>query len=202
MYALVKCVHTTFVVWLPFYISDVLSQEENKGNLAALYDIGTIIGGYAVGQASDRIGMRAPVVLVMLAVAIPCIYVFGIISAASLWPFFLIVPALGFEVGGISSLISSAVAADLAKDDTRTEKSEALSTIAGIVDGTGSLGTALGQLVVGWLLESSWMYVFYFLMACCVLSGVLMSSVLRRELRRRQAHDRKLSIAPLFNEGL
>lgn len=162
VYSLLKLAFSSLLVWLPYFISDVLGQEKNKGNLAMLYDLGTVVGSFVLGYTSDRLGMRSPVIIAMMLVAAPCLYVLSLTSSSLLWPYFIIVPILGFQLGGTSGLIASAVAADLGKQDIPGRK-EALSTVAGIVDGTGSLGNALGAFIVGWLLQSSWSYAFYFL---------------------------------------
>lgn len=42
-------------------------------------------------------------------------------------------------------MISSAISADLGRQEGMAGNSEALATVTGIVDGTGSMGAALGQ---------------------------------------------------------
>lgn len=51
----------------------------------------------------------------------------------------------GFFIGGPSNMISSAISADLGRQDLVKGSSEALATVTGIVDGTGSIGAAVGQ---------------------------------------------------------
>lgn len=53
--------------------------------------------------------------------------------------------ATGFFIGGPSSMISSAISADLGRQDALRGSQEALATVTGIVDGTGSIGAAGGQ---------------------------------------------------------
>jgi OPA family glycerol-3-phosphate transporter-like MFS transporter 3 len=63
-------------------------------------------------------------------------------------------------------LESSAISADLGKHPAVKDDTDALATVTGIVDGTGSLGAAIGQTIIA-LIEketSSWTWVFYFLM--------------------------------------
>lgn len=55
-------------------------------------------------------------------------------------------------------MISSAISADLGRQDLVQGSSEALATVTGIVDGTGSVGAAVGQVREqgwGWNLVSS-----------------------------------------------
>ena len=51
----------------------------------------------------------------------------------------------GFFIGGPSNMISSAISADLGRQELIQGSSEALATVTGIVDGTGSIGAAVGQ---------------------------------------------------------
>ncbi len=68
----------------------------------------------------------------------------------------------GFFVGGAANIISATITADLGQQDAIKGNSEALSTVTGIVDGTGSVGAAIGQLLVPIIQESyNWNYVFY-----------------------------------------
>lgn len=53
--------------------------------------------------------------------------------------------ATGFFIGGPSSMISSAISADLGRQEALRGSQEALATVTGIVDGTGSIGAAGGQ---------------------------------------------------------
>ncbi len=45
-------------------------------------------------------------------------------------------------------MISSAISADLGRQDALQNSQEALATVTGIVDGTGSIGAAGGQVML------------------------------------------------------
>lgn len=53
----------------------------------------------------------------------------------------------GAVIGGVASLISTAVSADLGRHPELANSKEALSTVTGIIDGTGSFGAAFGQVI-------------------------------------------------------
>lgn len=57
----------------------------------------------------------------------------------------VILATTGFFIGGPSNMISSAISADLGRQDALRGSHEALATVTGIVDGTGSIGAAAGQ---------------------------------------------------------
>ena len=70
---------------------------------------------------------------------------------------------VGFFIGGAANMISATITADLGKQGPIQGNKEGLSTVTGIVDGTGSIGAALGQILVPLIQEKlNWFYVFYF----------------------------------------
>ncbi|XP_052494484.1 sugar phosphate exchanger 3 isoform X6 [Budorcas taxicolor] len=70
---------------------------------------------------------------------------------------------IGFFIGGPSNMISSAISADLGRQELIQGSNEALATVTGIVDGTGSIGAAVGQYLVSLIQDNlGWMWVFYF----------------------------------------
>ncbi len=56
---------------------------------------------------------------------------------------------LGFFISGLNNLISSACAADIGKHESLKGNKRATSTVTGIIDGTGTLGSAAGQYMIG-----------------------------------------------------
>jgi OPA family glycerol-3-phosphate transporter-like MFS transporter 3 len=73
---------------------------------------------------------------------------------------------VGFFVGGAANMISATITADLGQQGPIQGNKEGLSTVTGIVDGTGSIGAALGQIFVPLIQNSfNWFYVFYFFIA-------------------------------------
>ncbi len=69
---------------------------------------------------------------------------------------------VGFFVGGPYNLIAATVAADLGSQPALAGNAEALSTVTGLIDGTGSVGSAIGQAIVPVMDDKlGWSYVFY-----------------------------------------
>jgi len=63
--------------------------------------------------------------------------------------FFILMFLLGFFISGLNNMISSACSADLGKQEALKGNARAISTVTGIIDGTGTLGSAIGQFIVG-----------------------------------------------------
>ena len=185
-YAFLKLVNYAFFFWLPFYLSEAYGwREATADQLSTWYDVGGIIGGTVAGFISDRFGKRAVVVVPMLVLGIPMLYVYGTVSAGGQ----MVVNAVmlsctGFLIGGVSNLISAAIAADLGRQDALAGNSEALSTVTGIVDGSGSLGAAVGQVAVPYLqVGFGWRSVFYFFMAAVLVTIVCILPMLVGEVK-------------------
>lgn len=74
-------------------------------------------------------------------------------------------PLLGWAVRASANVLYSAGAADLTQHEDRDgQPVESTATIAGIIDGAGSIGAGFGQLLIGYLRTKSWDLVFAFLM--------------------------------------
>jgi MFS transporter, OPA family, solute carrier family 37 (glycerol-3-phosphate transporter), member 3 len=116
-----------------------------------MLDVGAIFGSMALGYLSDlTYGKRSPVAL--LAVIIASFIAFSLklyIIQMHIGVLFTSMFFLGFFISGLNNLISSACAADLGKQEVLKGNERAISTVTGIIDGTGTLGSAIGQFIVG-----------------------------------------------------
>mmetsp|Transcript_5873 Transcript_5873/g.747 ORF Transcript_5873/g.747 Transcript_5873/m.747 type:complete len:154 (+) Transcript_5873:181-642(+) len=142
-YALVKLMQYGMMFWLPFILTTQLHTGALlTGILAVLFEIGGILGGIFSGIVSDKIGSRTLVIMPMLVISIPLLILFKFGAYASNYLTYVSVPICGFLIIGANSLISTTVAADLAENGVEGKSS--VSTVAGIIDGVGSLGAGLG----------------------------------------------------------
>lgn len=183
-YACLKLVNYSFFFWLPFYLSNNFNWKEAEADrLSVWYDVGGIIGGTVQGLISDYMGKRSPVLALSLLLAMGSLIGYSrspnnqLINAALL-------ATTGFFIGGPSNMISSAISADLGRQEALRGSQEALATVTGIVDGTGSIGAAAGQYLVS-LIESKlgWMCVFYFFVVMTGGSIVFIAPLIIREVR-------------------
>ncbi|XP_026859703.1 sugar phosphate exchanger 3 isoform X2 [Electrophorus electricus] len=196
-YACLKLVNYSFFFWLPFYLSNNFSWKEAEADrLSVWYDVGGIIGGTVQGLISDFLGKRAPVLCVSLLLAMGALVGYSHSSNDQVVNGVLLA-VTGFLIGGPSNMISSAISADLGRQEALRMSQDALATVTGIVDGTGSIGAAGGQYLVS-LIESKlgWMWVFYFFILMTGFSIIfiipLIISELRSMCRDRQTRTHQL----------
>ncbi|KAB1276702.1 Sugar phosphate exchanger 3 [Camelus dromedarius] len=191
-YACLKLVNYSFFFWLPFYLSNNFGWKEAEADkLSIWYDVGGIIGGTLQGFISDVLQKRAPVLALSLLLAVGSLVGYSrspddkSINA-------LLMAVTGFFIGGPSNMISSAISADLGRQELIQGSSEALATVTGIVDGTGSIGAAVGQYLVSLIQDNlGWIWVFYFFILMTSCTVLFISPLIVREigslLQRRQA---------------
>jgi len=173
-FACLKMVTYAFFFWLPTYLSQhVHFSSKLSDQLSNFYDIGGVLGSIFSGMISDFIGLRSPVVSFMLLCAILCLYLYDTFGHIYVVNVTLMVFS-GVMLAGPASLICGVISADLGKHDKIQGNKQALATVTGIIDGTGSLGASLGQFVVGLISKYyGWTWVFKFLIIMICMSFLL-----------------------------
>ncbi|KRX48078.1 Sugar phosphate exchanger 3 [Trichinella murrelli] len=168
-FACLKLVNYSIFFWLPYYLTNNFGWPEHVADhISTWFDWGGIFGGIVGGLISDLIGKRTPVICTQLVFATVALFAYTkspndmIINA-------LLMGVAGFFCSGPGNLISAAVSADLGRQKEVANNAQAMSTVTGIVDGTGSVGAAIGQLAIPHLQANlGWNSVFYLFI--CMIS--------------------------------
>ncbi|KAH8857013.1 Glucose-6-phosphate exchanger SLC37A2 [Schistosoma japonicum] len=196
-----KLVSYTFIFWLPMYIREAGGfNPSSSADLSAVFDLGGILGGIIAGYVSDSTGSSAITCVVMLALSIPTLYLYSIVGFRSLaYCIGLLIP-LGLFVNGPYCLITTAVSADLGTHPSLSKNSRTLATVTGIIDGTGSVGAALGPLLCGLLKPYGWSVIIIMLMVALALAAILLFRMVANESRHCCFHsEQSLQISTLSN---
>ncbi|XP_058275207.1 glucose-6-phosphate exchanger SLC37A1 isoform X2 [Hirundo rustica] len=184
-----KLVSYTFLFWLPLYITNVEHLDAKRaGDLSTLFDVGGIFGGILAGLISDRLEKRASTCGMMLLLAAPTLYMFSAVSKMGLEATVVMLLISGALVNGPYALITTAVSADLGTHKSLKGNARALSTVTAIIDGTGSVGAALGPLLAGLISPSGWNNVFYMLMVADACALLLLLRLIQKELQCHADH--------------
>ena len=183
-----KLVAYTFLYWLPYYISSTevggkrLSPAE-AGKLSILFDVGGVMGGIVAGFLSDKSACPAIVSASFVYIAIPVLYVYREYGSMSFSTNIGLMMLAGFFVNGPYALITTAVSADLGSSDA-VKGEKALATVTAIIDGSGSIGAAIGPMMTGYISElpGGFDNVFSMLYGAALSAGLLLSSLVLKEL--------------------
>ena len=88
-------------------------------------------------------------------------------------------------MNGSYALITKAVSAELRTHKSLQKSGKALATVTAIIDGTGSIGAAVGPFLAGWLAgDGNWDRVFSMLMLADVFALLLLIRLMKHEVRR------------------
>lgn len=184
-----KLVSYTFLYWLPLYIFNVAHfSAKEAGDLSTLFDVGGITGGILAGLISDYTGGRATTCCVMLILAAPMLFLYNHFGQSGIASSIVMLIVCGALVNGPYALITTAVSADLGTHQSLKGNSKALSTVTAIIDGTGSIGAALGPLLAGLISPTGWNNVFYMLISADILACLLLCRLVYKEILAWKSH--------------
>ncbi|KAK9061080.1 hypothetical protein SSX86_018260 [Deinandra increscens subsp. villosa] len=191
-----KLVAYTFLYWLPFYISHTAIDGEYlsdvaAGNLSTLFDVGGVVGGILAGHISDRLNARAITAASFMYCAIPVLYLYRNYGHLSMTINIVLMLITGVFVNGPYALITTAVSADLGTHKSLKGNSRALATVTAIIDGTGSIGAAIGPLLTGYISTQSWSAVFTMLMAAAFVAGLFLTRLVVAEITTKWQDSRR-----------
>ena len=191
-----KLVSYTFLYWLPLYIeASTRYGATTSAILSILFDVGGIVGAIAAGVISDLSGMSAVTCTVMLAFACPALFLYNYVGNVSLGVNIVLLLIAGALVNGPYALITTAVSAELGTHPNLGENSKALATVTAIIDGTGSIGAAVGPLLAGIVSRwAKWNNVFYMLMCADLFALLLLSKLVYQEVRLYMQRRRVVQI--------
>lgn len=190
-----KLVAYTFLYWLPFYVSHTAIDgqylsSETSGTLSTLFDVGGVLGGILAGHISDRLDARAITAASFMYCAIPALFFYRSYGHVSLIVNAALMFITGMFVNGPYALITTAVSADLGTHKSLNGNSRALATVTAIIDGTGSIGAAIGPLLTGYISAKSWSAVFTMLMAAALIAGLLLTRLVVAEVATKIEESR------------
>lgn len=193
-----KLVAYTFLYWLPFYIrhtavAGVHLSHKSAGILSTIFDIGGIFGGISAGYISDLIEARGVTSMTFLLLSVPTLVLYRAYGSLSMVTNVSLMFLSGLFVNGPYSLITTAVAADLGtQEDLIKGNSRALATVTAIIDGTGSVGAALGPLLAGYISTRGWNSVFFMLISSILFAGLFLIRVVKAEIREKMVQGKPL----------
>lgn len=161
-----------------------------------MFDVGGVLGGILAGHISDRLNARAITAASFMYCAIPALFFYRSYGHVSLTINIVLMFITGMFVNGPYALITTAVSADLGTHSSLEGNSRALATVTAIIDGTGSIGAAIGPLLTGYISATSWSAVFTMLMAAALIAGLLLTRLVVAEVAEKIEESRSQARSP------
>lgn len=171
-----------------YYIAEIGGEylsSETAGNLSTFFDVGGVIGGILAGFVSDKLDARAITAASFTYFTIPALYMYRNYGFINMYMNVGLMFITGMFVNGPYALITTAVSADLGTHKSLKGNSRALATVTAIIDGTGSIGAAIGPLLTGYFSAISWDAVFTMLMTAALIAGLLLTKLVIEEIRAK-----------------
>ncbi|MED6156647.1 hypothetical protein PIB30_016384 [Stylosanthes scabra] len=189
-----KLVAYTFLYWLPFYLTQteiggVYISVKAAGNISTMFDVGGIFGGILAGYLSDKLEARATTAASFMYASIPAMFLYRCYGSVSMPINIVLMAVTGLLVNGPYALITTAVSADLGTHSSLRGDSRALATVTAIIDGTGSVGAALGPLLTGFLSTRGWDEVFLMLSIGAFIAGILLTRLVIAEFAEKRGQN-------------
>jgi MFS transporter, OPA family, sugar phosphate sensor protein UhpC len=148
-YFFLKLIRYALWSWTPFFLERSYGlAADDAGYLSNVFDIAGVVGVIAAGVVSDRFfaSRRAIVSLALVALmtlACACLQVIGSVTG-----FAICIAVIGFSLFGPDSLMSGAGAMDIG-----SRRGALLA--AAVINGMGSLGPVVQEVVIGRLFDAS-----------------------------------------------
>ncbi len=172
-YFCLKFVRYTFIFWIGiWFVEEHGFSVAEAGMLQVAFPLAGVAGTVFSGWLSDRFfdARRAPVAVGMLVGLMIALFVFlglpgdGLLLAIGMG-------AIGFLLYGPDMLVAGTAAMDFGSR-------HAAATVAGFVNGSGSVGAALSGVVVAAVADAwGWSAVFYLLMAMAIACAAVMATL-------------------------
>lgn len=186
-----KLVSYTFLYWLPLYIQSSSTLGPSlSADLSVLFDVGGIFGAIVAGMVSDASGMSATTCTVMLFLASPVLLMYQQYGNVSVFMSVFLLVVAGFLVNGPYALITTSVSAELGQHSSLEGNSKALATVTAIIDGTGSIGAAVGPLMAGMISSNGWQDVFYMLILSDFIAMLMLVRLVKKEFKNLRRSNR------------
>ncbi|XP_049883808.1 glucose-6-phosphate exchanger SLC37A2 [Pectinophora gossypiella] len=190
-----KLVSYTFLYWLPLYIATSTNlTPKQSGELSTVFDAGGVAGAIVAGVLADLTTCPGLVCLAFYALCAPALFAYQTYGAISYGVNVCLLVTTGVLVNGPYALITTAVSAELGTHSSLAGNSQALATVTAIIDGTGSVGAAIGPMLAGVVSSAgSWSHVFYMLIACNVFALLTLTRIVRSEILKLRQERRLAS---------
>lgn len=188
----------SMLLWLHLYLQGELGYtKQQSANVSAFFDLGAMIGSVGLGYISDKVyHTRSPVAFVAILFATVLSYVISLtVETLPIVSFSVLMFFFGFFLSGLNNIVSGSCAADLGKQAQMLKHEKNKTTVIGVIDASGALGSAVGQLIIGetqkafgWL-WGMWLIVTFDINLTIIPLFIILVKDLRAHHHKKPAHS-------------
>ncbi len=184
VYFFMKFIRYALWSWAPFFLARNFHQDGGSaGYLSTVFDLFGILGVIVTGYLSDKVfkSRRAKVSLIMILVMVASCLLMYTVGRFSVFMFAACLGLVGFSLYGPDALLSGAGAMDVGSRRHAT-------LAAGVINGLGSLGSVVQELVIGKMYDKTGGElgpVFMLLLGASACSAIVLGVVNWRNMKGR-----------------
>ncbi len=169
--------------WAPMLLEESFSSLDTAtaGHLSTVFDWVGFLGVIAGGYASDKIfrSHRTPVIFIMSVGTFIATLMLYMVGGTQLWIFVVLLGVIGFMMMGPDSLLSGTAAMDVSSKEKAVVAS-------GIINGLGSIGPVIQELVIGYIKTAHGQSAVFLLLVVMAAISVIGCGALWRFCRKQQ----------------
>lgn len=174
-YACTKGCIYGLLFWLPTYL-DNKGMASQKGYIASMVDVGTFIGGMAVGYLGDRYSYRALFLSPCLFISAGIMFIVSFAFTDQAWMFYIAMFFIGVMTGGPYNIIGTAIAIDIGEKIGKKN----IAKVSALIEGSAAVFAAISQIVISVMPFEA---IFYLFSGECLLSALALLHLFLKDFR-------------------
>lgn len=132
--------------WLPVFFGNKGGDiESEKGYIASMIDLGSLIGGTAVGFLVDRFDKRALILSPLLLVSAIIMFIVSFALTNAPWQYYIAMFLIGNCIGGPYNIIGTVIAIDIGNN---IKEKGSVTKVSSLIEGSAAFFTAISMIFI------------------------------------------------------
>ena len=158
--------------WLPiFFANKGGSLADQKGYIASMIDLGSLIGGTIVGFLADRYDRRATFMMPLLFFSSLVMFLVAFALGSTVWTYYAAMFLIGNCIGGPYNIIGTVIAIDIG---AQIQEKGSVTKVSSLIEGSAAFFTALSMIIIPRIPFET---IFYLFAVECILATIALIPV-------------------------
>jgi MFS family permease len=178
--------------WLPIFFDNKGGDlQSQKGYISSMIDIGSLIGGTAVGFLVDRYEKRALILSPLLLFSSVIMFIVSFALTNDPWQYYVAMFLIGNCIGGPYNIIGTVIAIDIGNN---IKEKGSITKVSSLIEGSAAFFTAISMIFIP---RIPFEFIFYLFSAECIIATLALTPLFWKELRGVIQNSKK---DPLLSE--